>query len=82
MNALAKSVRFENDSMWVDLSDRRMVAVPIAWFPRLIHATPEQRQKVEISIKGLHWEDLDEDISVAGLLAGSGDLSRPSAVAA
>ncbi len=82
MNTLAKSVRFENDSMWVDLSDGRMIAVPIAWFPRLLHATPEQRQKVEISIKGLHWEDLDEDISVAGLLAGSGDLSRPSAVAA
>ncbi len=82
MSTLARSVRFENDSMWVDLSDGRIIAVPIAWFPRLLHATPEQRQKVEISTKGLHWEDLDEDISVAGLLAGIGDLSRPSAVAA
>ena len=81
MSTSAKSVRFDN-SMWVDLSDGRVIAVPLAWFPRLLHATPEQRQRVEISLEGLHWDELDEDISVAGLLAGVGDVSHPTSVAA
>jgi len=71
----ATSVRFDQDSMWVDLSDGRVVGVPLAWFPRLLGATPEQRQQVRISKRGLHWEVLDEDISVTGLLAGLGDLT-------
>lgn len=71
----ATSVRFDQDSMWVDLSDGRVVGVPLAWFPRLLGATPEQRQQVRISNRGLHWEALDEDISVTGLLAGLGDLT-------
>ena len=75
MNTSAKSVRFDDSSMWVDLLDGRVLAVPLAWFPRLLHATPEQRGACEISRTGLHWELLDEDISVAGLLAGIGDLS-------
>jgi len=82
MSTSAKSVRFDDCSMWVDLSDGRVIAVPLAWFPRLLHATPEQRQRVEISLKGLHWDDLDEDISVAGLLAGVGDMSRQTSMAA
>ncbi len=82
MSTSAKSVRFDDNSMWVDLSDGRVIAVPLAWFPRLLHATPEQRQRVEISFKGLHWDELDEDISVAGLLAGVGDVSRPTSVVA
>ena len=69
----ATSVHFDPDSMWVDLSDGRILAVPLAWFPRLLHATAEQREQVRISSRGLHWEELDEDISVAGLLAGVGD---------
>jgi hypothetical protein len=44
--------------------------VPLAWFPRLLNSTPVQRERVTISSRGLHWEELDEDISVAGLLAG------------
>ncbi|HSV51339.1 MAG TPA: DUF2442 domain-containing protein [Burkholderiaceae bacterium] len=76
MNTSAKSVHFDDDNMWVDLADGRIVAVPLAWFPRLLHATPEQRQACEISRNGLHWESLDEDISVAGLLVGVGDLTR------
>ncbi len=72
----AKSVRFDNDSLWVDLSDGRVIAVPLAWFPRLMHATPEQRARVELSSRGLHWADLDEDIAVDGLLEGIGDLTR------
>lgn len=82
MSTSAKSVRFDDDSMWVDLSDGRIIAVPLAWFPRLLHATPAQREQVEISSYGLHWEALDEDISVAGLLAGAGDLTKPMPVAA
>jgi hypothetical protein len=62
--------------MWVDLSDGRTLGVPLAWFPRLLHATPAQREKVELSRVGLHWEDIDEDISVAGLIAGRGDMTR------
>jgi hypothetical protein len=71
-------VRFDEDSLWVDLSDGRTIGVPLAWFPRLLHSTPEQREQVRISSRGLHWEALDEDISVAGLLAGLGDQSAPN----
>lgn len=66
-------VRFDEDSFWVDLSDGRVLGVPLAWFPRLLKSTPEQREQVVLSPGGLHWEALDEDISVAGLLAGLGD---------
>jgi hypothetical protein len=78
----AKSVRFDQDSLWVELSDGRTLGVPLAWFPRLLHASPEQREQVEISSRGLHWEALDEDISIAGLLDGRGDQTRPRAGAA
>ncbi len=69
----AKRVRFDSDSMWVDLSDGRTIGVPLAWFPRLLNSTPDEREKVRITSRGLHWAALDEDISVAGLLAGLGD---------
>ncbi len=76
MNISPKAVRFDENSLWVDLADGRTIAVPLAWFPRLLRATPDQRAQVEISSGGLHWDALDEDISVAGLLAGTGDLTR------
>jgi hypothetical protein len=69
-------VRFDDDSMWVHLDDGRVIAVPLAWFPRLLAATPEQRLQFELSPRGIHWEALDEDISIDGLLAGQGDLTR------
>jgi len=72
----ATSVRFDDDNIWVELSDGRTLGVPLAWFPRLLHATPEQREACRISTRGLHWEALDEDISIAGLLAGRGDQTR------
>jgi hypothetical protein len=58
--------------MHVDLTDGRTISVPILWFPRLRDASPEQRAHYEIGAggRGLHWPELDEDISVAGLLAG------------
>jgi Protein of unknown function (DUF2442) len=76
MTISATAVRFDDHTMWVDLSDGRTLGVPLAWFPRLLHATPAQRERVEFSRVGLHWEDIDEDISVADLLAGRGDLTR------
>ena len=76
MSTSPKSVRFDDDTMWVGLTDGRTIAVPLAWFPRLLEATQEQRAQVELSKSGLHWDALDEDVSVAGLLAGQLDLSR------
>lgn len=78
MSISATVVRFDDHIMWVDLSDGRTLGVPLAWFPRLLNATPAQRERVEISRVGLHWEEIDEDISVAGLLAGRGDVTRQS----
>lgn len=75
MTTSPKAVRFDDNSMWVDLSDGRVISVPLAWFPRLMNATPEQRAQVEFSARGLHWEGLDEDIAIDGLLAGVGDLT-------
>ena len=72
----SRSVRFDDNSLWVNLTDGRVIAVPLAWFPRLLNATPQQREQVELSRYGLLWEALDEDISVAGLLAGQGDMTR------
>ena len=69
MSISAVDVRFDDDAMWVALEDGRTIGVPLAWFPRLLGASSEERAAVEISPFGLHWEGLDEDISVAGLLA-------------
>ena len=71
-SALAKDVKFKDEMMEVHLMDGRIVSVPIIWFPLLHEATPEQREHYEIGGGGtsLHWEEIDEDISVAGLLAG------------
>jgi hypothetical protein len=69
----ATRVHFDSDSMWVNLSDGRTIGVPLAWFPRLLRATVEQCEQVRIGGRGLHWEALDEDISIADLLAGLGD---------
>ena len=76
MSISATAVRFDEHAMWVELSDGRTLGVPLAWFPRLLHAAAAQRESVELSRTGLHWEDIDEDISIAGLLAGRGDMTR------
>jgi hypothetical protein len=78
----ATQVRLDEDSMWVELSDGRTLGVPLAWFPRLLHATAEQRAQVRISPRGLHWDALDEDVSIAGLLTGLGDQTAKSTFAA
>lgn len=84
MNSLANSVRFEGDMLWLDLVDGRQLGVPLAYFPRLLHATPAQRTQYEISGggTGLHWDALDEDISVEHLLMGIGDRTRAGRSAA
>ncbi len=64
----ATNVSFDEDAMWVDLSDGRTVGVPLAWFPRLLDGSPEARCDFFISPSGIHWELLDEDISVATIL--------------
>ena len=70
--ALAKSVQFDNEMMHVTLTDGRIISVPIRWFPLLREATPDQRERYEIGGGGisLHWPEIDEDLSVAGLMAG------------
>jgi len=76
MSTSATAVHFDEHTMWVDLADGRALGVPLAWFPRLLNATPAERERVELSRTGLHWEALDEDISIAGLLAGRGDITK------
>ncbi|MEX2496532.1 MAG: DUF2442 domain-containing protein [Woeseia sp.] len=70
---LAQSVRFTDSELVVELVDGRTVCVPFVWFPRLNRASPEQLANFEIIAdgEGIHWPDLDEDLSVAGLLQGS-----------
>jgi hypothetical protein len=82
MTISPKSLRFDDDCMWVELDDGRTLGIPLAWFPRLLHATKAQREDYELSRRGMHWDALDEDISVAGLLAGQGDLTHPGKIAA
>ena len=76
MTVSAESIKFENDSLWVELSDGRTIGVPLAWFPRLLKATPDELNEYTISHFGIHWEKLDEDVSVEGLLAGKGDRTK------
>ena len=71
----AGEVTVTEDTLTVELSDGRTIAVPLAWYPRLVHATEEERSNWRLigGGQGIRWSDLDEDISVEGLLAG-----RPS----
>jgi len=74
-NAQAQDVTLSDESLTVELVDGRSVSVPLAWYPRLTHATLAERENWRLIGwgEGIHWPDLDEDISVEGLLAG-----RPS----
>jgi hypothetical protein len=70
--AKAQNVSVDDDTLAVDLSDGRTISVPLAWFPRLLQGTPEERSNWRFigDREGIHWPDLDEDISVENLLAG------------
>ncbi|MGA9667313.1 MAG: DUF2442 domain-containing protein [Gallionella sp.] len=84
MSSLAKAVSFDANTMWVDFVDGRKLGVPLAYFPRLLNATSTQREHYEISGggSGLHWDDINEDISVENLLLGIGDRTRSPLMAA
>ena len=71
----AEEVSVSEDTLHVELSDGRAISVPLAWYPRLVHATPDERSNWELigNGQGIRWPDLDEDVSVEGLIAG-----RPS----
>jgi hypothetical protein len=81
--ARAQSVSVSEDSLTVDLKDGRTVIVPLVWYPRLWHGSPEERNNLEILGDGaiIHWPDLDEDLSVAGLLAGRRSGESPASLA-
>ena len=68
----AENVQITEDTLNVDLSDGRTISVPLNWFPRLLHATQKQRNNWRLIGRGqgIHWDDIDEDISVEGLIAG------------
>ena len=76
----AQHVSITDDSLTVDLSDGRTLVVPIVWFPRLLHGTPEERGNWRLvgNGEGIHWSNLDEDISVENLILGkpSGESQR------
>ena len=78
--ARAEGVAISDDTLTVDLADGRSIAVPLAWYPRLVHATPGERANWQLIGRGegIHWPELDEDISVEHLLSGikSGESQR------
>jgi len=76
----AKKVTFDADNMWVGLTGGRQLGVPLPYFPRLLNAAQAQRDDYIISGggTGLHWDELDEDISVKALLLGIGDTTMPA----
>jgi hypothetical protein len=67
---VAREVSLSDDELTVLFADGRRISVPLVWFPRLLHATPDQRLNFELlgDGEGIHWPDIDEDLSVAGLL--------------
>ncbi|MGA1824890.1 MAG: DUF2442 domain-containing protein [bacterium] len=68
----AQTVIVTRDTLTVELTDGRTISVPLTWYPRLLHSSEEERKKWRLIGKGdgIHWDDLDEDISIIGLLAG------------
>ena len=81
--ARATNVATTDDSLIVDLSDGRTLSVPLGWFPRLTHGTAEERANWRLigHGEGIHWPDLDEDISVEGLIAGRGSRESQRSLA-
>jgi hypothetical protein len=75
-----KEVRFSEDTLAVDLLDGRTIIVPLVWYPKLLDASPEQRRNWRISGAGfgIHWPDMDEDLSTEGLLRGAPAASQPA----
>jgi Protein of unknown function (DUF2442) len=74
------AVAVTDDTLSVDLADGRTIAVPLDWFPRLRHGTVKERANFELSFAGIHWPQLDEDISVEGLLNGEKSGESPKSI--
>jgi Protein of unknown function (DUF2442) len=79
----AQNVTVTEDTLSVDLSDGRTISVPLSWYPRLLHASPKGRTRWRLigMGQGIHWESIDEDISVDGLLAGKPSAESQSSFA-
>lgn len=75
-------VKFTDDAMTVILDDGRSISVPLTWYPRLLAGSPQERSKWELigMGTGIHWPDLDEDISVEGIVAGRRSAESPSSL--
>src|SRR3989304_5237636 len=82
-DVFAESVCFTEDSLTVRLDDGRSLSVPLAWYPRLLESTQSERKHYELIGRGegIHWPELDEDISVEGLLAGRQSAESAAALA-
>ena len=78
----ASRVEITDDTITVDLSDGRTISAPLAWYPRLSHGTPDERKRWRFIADGLgiHWPDLDEDISIENLLAGKRSAESQSSL--
>jgi hypothetical protein len=78
----AQEVQVTEDTLVVSLADGRIISVPLAWFPRLWYGTPEERGRFEILGDGnyIHWPELDEDLSVTGILAGRRAKENPQSL--
>jgi hypothetical protein len=81
--ARAQAVKVVDDALTVDLTDGRTIIVPLLWFPRLWHGSARERSRLEVLGDGayIHWPDLDEDLTVAGLLAGRRSQESPQSLA-
>jgi hypothetical protein len=82
-DVFAESVQFSDDSMTVSLDDGRSISVPLAWYPRLLHGSAQERMHFELigDGEGIHWPALDEDISVEGLIAGKRSAESDASLA-
>lgn len=75
MAFLVQKVRFAETRMWVELTDSRVIGVPLVWFPPLLNATSQERENYQINRCGIHWAALGETVSVEGLLADCDDIT-------
>jgi len=78
----SREVRITDDSLVVELMDGRTITVPLLWYPRLWYGKPDERRRFEILGDGryLHWPDLDEDLSIAGIMAGRRSAESPESL--
>lgn len=74
------AVKVTEDALSVDLEDGRTISVPLLWYPRLLNGTPKERNNFKLGAIGIHWPDLDEDISVKGLLLGNQSGESPQSL--